>query len=275
MIQVIKDFIENFLSTSFETLKRKVKDFVAYTIGNSPVSLGGVLIDVLVTVLATYLFRILPPSLYLQYALIAILFVAMAVIMLCFRYYPKRTADIGRDSYYAHWEVYEQLYEWQQKRQKAYWADCMFLLFHFVFCFALCIVFCKEVIIDMVVNCPLIIALFFSIYFALFSVVMYKTFKYKVDFYSVDHIQLLWDKLKVLERELEKAGLGRLEEALDDSGKAMLSDIVLKFGLGYEPEDYKKYKNTEIRDIISTETALIKQIEEKLKQAEQTNDVTT
>ena len=113
--------------------------------------------------------------------------------------------------------------------------------------------------------------LFYSL-MVLYSV--WNLYNFKIDYFSNDVIQLLWDKIKELEKRLKKEDASHITEEqekrmleyyLDEEGRRKLQNMIREYGLGYQPKDFAEKKRIITETIINNEIDIIKQLEERLR----------
>ena len=172
------------------------------------------------------------------------------------------------------WELYEQLYECQKNHQK----------FYYVFAFISIVFLCTVliVVISHKTNQLSIIITQYGIYimsYVLFYSLMvlysvWNLYNFKIDYFSNDVIQLLWDKIKELEKRLKKEDASHITEEqekrmleyyLDEEGRRKLQNMIREYGLGYQPKDFAEKKRIITETIINNEIDIIKQLEERLR----------
>ena len=175
------------------------------------------------------------------------------------------------NDYKKRWKLYARLNECQKEHQRIYFyvasLSIVFLLFFLTFV----VYYGRDAISIIMYRCWWTIPLYFAAFLIITLYCLWEIYAYKINYYSNDSIQLLWEEIEKL---CKKLGIDKekLKEELTRTGNyEKFEDMILEYGIGFHPKDYIEQTEETSKDIMDTEITIIEQLEATLKEREKKN----
>lgn len=189
---------------------------------------------------------------------------------------PNEVVDSEND-YKKQWELYGRLIECQKKHQRMYFYVASFSIVCLIIFLTLAMYYGKDTLSIVMLNCWWAIPLYFAVFLIITLYCLWEIYAYKINYYSNDSIQLLWEEIEKLKKKLKINDIEKFKEELAKAGnKEKFEKMIYEYGIGYQPKDYVGQPEEITKDIINTEIMIIRQMEtiiEEKKQNKRKQDI--
>ena len=176
----------------------------------------------------------------------------------------------GESEYKKQWELYARLSECQRDRQRVYFNIASLSIICLIAFLTLAIYYSHEMISIISIDHWWVLPSYFSAFLLIALYCMWEIYNCKINYYSNDAIQLLWDEIEKLRMRLDLTDAEKFKKVLEKGGnKEKFEKIVFEYGIGYQPKDYIEPQMVTTIEILDIEIDIIKQLEVEVKKKKQ------
>lgn len=185
----------------------------------------------------------------------------------------QKEEDDGENEYKKQWKLYARLYECQKEHQRAYFYVATLSIACLLFFLTLSFYYGKDAISIIMQKWWWAIPLYFAGFLIIALYCIWEIYYYKINYYSNDSIQLLWEEIEKLGRKLGLNDIQELKEELGKSGnKEKFEDMIFEYGIGYQPKDYIEQTKEMTKDIMNLEIMIIEHLETTIKKKKEAKE---
>lgn len=178
----------------------------------------------------------------------------------------EKVVDDEND-YKKQWELYARLNKCQQEHQKQYFYIASLSIVCLLFFLPLAMYYGRDAISIIMSRWWWAIPLYFAAFLIIAFYCLVEIYTYRINYYSNDSIQLLWEEIEKLSKKLGIKDIEKLKEELNKTGnKEKFEKMIFEYGIGFQPKDYIEQPEEIIKDIMDTEITIIEQLETTIKE---------
>ena len=165
---------------------------------------------------------------------------------------------IGESEYKKQWELYARLSECQRDRQRVYFNIASLSIICLIAFLTLAIYYSHEMISIISIDHWWVLPSYFSAFLLIALYCMWEIYNCKINYYSNDAIQLLWDEIEKLRMRLDLTDAEKFKKVLEKGGnKEKFEKIVFEYGIGYQPKEYIEPQMVTTIEILDIEIDII------------------
>ena len=173
----------------------------------------------------------------------------------------------SENDYKKQWELYAKLIECQKKHQRTYFYVASFSIVCLIAFLTMAMYYGSDTLSIVMSKCWWAIPLYFAVFLIITLYCLWEIYAYKINYYSNDSIQLLWEEIERLNKKLKIDDIEKFKEELAKAGnKEKFEKMIYEYGIRHQPQDYTEQTKEITKDILNTEIMIIKQMETIIKE---------
>ena len=174
------------------------------------------------------------------------------------------------NDYKKQWDLYARLNKCQKEHKKKYFHIASLSIVCLLFFLTMAMLYGPDAISTIMHKWWWAIPLYFAAFLIITLFCLWEIYIYKINYYSNDSIQLLWEEIEKLSKKLGIKEIEKLKEELAKTGnKEKFEKMIFEYGIGFQPKDYVEQTKETTKDIMDTEITIIEQLETTIKEKEQ------